>query len=110
MLNSCFMVTSSELQGLQTPPEHLRFQSSDLLESLRGACVVCNGQSASQKQIPGLAPTPNVAVVAVEPSDSNFQLLLRHSKEHGWEHEAFLPLKAREFIKFMNYDMIIYDL
>jgi hypothetical protein len=62
--------------------------------------VVCNGQSASQKQIPGLAPTPNVAVVAVEPSDSNFQLLLRHSKEHGWEHEAFLPLKAREFIKF----------
>lgn len=57
-------------------------------------CVVCNGQSASQKQIPGLAPTPNVAVVAVEPSDSNFQLLLRHSKEHGWEHEAFLPLKA----------------
>eukprot|EP00435_Cladocopium_sp_Y103_P047275 s1781_g13.t2 len=57
-------------------------------------CVVCNGQSASQKQVPGLAATPNVAVVAVEPSDSNFQLLLRHSKEHGWEHEAFLPLKA----------------
>ena len=71
-------------------------------------CVVCNGQSASQKQIPGLAPTPNVAVVAVEPSDSNFQLLLRHSKEHGWEHEAFLPLKAREFIKFHElwYDYI----
>ena len=36
----------------------------------------------------------NLVVVAVEPAEKNFQLLLQHAKEHAWDAEGFLPLKA----------------
>lgn len=58
-------------------------------------CVVCSGSSASLQRLPGAEELPvNLVVVAVEPAEKNFQLLLQHAKEHAWDAEGFLPLKA----------------
>ncbi|OLP99176.1 hypothetical protein AK812_SmicGene18269 [Symbiodinium microadriaticum] len=56
------------------------------------SCVVCAGADASEAA--GGLETPTVVVVAVEPSASNFKLLLQHAVEHGWNEEGFLPLEA----------------
>ena len=61
-------------------------------------CVVCSGSSASLQRLPGAEELPvNLVVVAVEPAEKNFQLLLQHAKEHAWDAEGFLPLKAISF-------------
>jgi len=58
-------------------------------------CVVCSGSSASLQRLPGAEELlVNLVVVAVEPAEKNFQLLLQHAKEHAWDAEGFLPLKA----------------
>lgn len=57
-------------------------------------CVVCSGSGASLPRPGEAADAPAVAVVAVEPSETNFRLLLQHSKERAWDAEGFLPLKA----------------
>mmetsp|Transcript_67402 Transcript_67402/g.158003 ORF Transcript_67402/g.158003 Transcript_67402/m.158003 type:complete len:450 (+) Transcript_67402:61-1410(+) len=59
--------------------------------SSHASCVVCAGADASEAS---RAETPTVVVVAVEPSASNFKLLLQHAAEHGWNEEGFLPLEA----------------
>ncbi|CAE7938570.1 unnamed protein product, partial [Symbiodinium necroappetens] len=56
------------------------------------SCVVCAGADASEAA--GGLETPTVVVVAVEPSASNFKLLLQHAVEHSWNEEGFLPLEA----------------
>ena len=46
-------------------------------------CVVCSGATAAQRQVPGLKEVPSVLVVAIEPSDTNFELLTKHAKVGG---------------------------
>ncbi|CAJ1420929.1 unnamed protein product [Effrenium voratum] len=54
-------------------------------------CVVCAGADAHEED---QDESPTVAVVAVEPSAKNFQLLLQHAERHAWSAEGFLPLEA----------------
>jgi len=59
-------------------------------------CIICAGAGATEGRGAdgATADPPTVAVVALEPSDTNFLLLRKHAADNGWEHEGFLGLQA----------------
>eukprot|EP00928_Gymnodinium_smaydae_P042894 TRINITY_DN28844_c0_g2_i1.p1 TRINITY_DN28844_c0_g2~~TRINITY_DN28844_c0_g2_i1.p1 ORF type:complete len:551 (+),score=115.80 TRINITY_DN28844_c0_g2_i1:165-1655(+) len=63
------------------------------------SCIICSGADAADGQAKGAASraaeaAPTVAIVAVEASRNNFELLQRHAVERGWEYEGYLGIHA----------------
>lgn len=59
-------------------------------------CIICAGADATAGggAAGAAAAPPTVAVVAVEPSASNFALLRKHAAEGLWEYEGYLGIQA----------------
>lgn len=59
-------------------------------------CIICAGSDATAGggAAGAAAAPPTVAVIAVEPSPSNFALLENHANENGWGHEGYVALNV----------------